>query len=200
MSFGMNRSSHSAALLPKCSAPAPAGPRAAEMSDDQLMQLLHEGEPSAFAQLMRRHQRRVTYIATRYLNSHHCAVDVVQNIFFELYAARHRYQACGKFSAYLRQIVLNQCRMTKRSLRLREHKVAQANLPAPAVPDPFAGQTIAVALAKLSDKLRVVVVLRYAEELSLAEIAADLELPIGTVKRRLFDALLRMRQSISDAQ
>ena len=56
-----------------------------------------------------------------------------------------------------------------------------------------------VALGELSEKLRSVVLLRYSAGLSYDEIAETLEIPIGTVKRRLFDAMTKLRESLEGA-
>jgi RNA polymerase sigma-70 factor (ECF subfamily) len=54
------------------------------------------------------------------------------------------------------------------------------------------------AVARLRDKLRDVVLLRYSAGLSYEQIAVTLEIPTGTVKRRLFDAMERLRQSLEE--
>ena len=53
---------------------------------------------------------------------------------------------------------------------------------------------VEAALARLSDKLRDVVVLRYSAGAGYEEIAATLAIPVGTVKRRLFDAVEKLRR------
>jgi RNA polymerase sigma-70 factor (ECF subfamily) len=53
------------------------------------------------------------------------------------------------------------------------------------------------ALTQLSAKLRDVVILCYLEDLTLVEAAEQLSLPLGTVKRRLFEARTRLRQCVA---
>ena len=52
------------------------------------------------------------------------------------------------------------------------------------------------ALSSLTDKLRVVVLLRYWGDLDYEEIAEILAVPLGTVKRRLFDAMAKLRELV----
>jgi RNA polymerase sigma-70 factor (ECF subfamily) len=57
---------------------------------------------------------------------------------------------------------------------------------------------VEAALGRLSEKLRAVVVLRHSAGLSYDEIAETLDLPLGTVKRRLFDAMEKMRRMLEE--
>jgi RNA polymerase sigma factor (sigma-70 family) len=70
--------------------------------------------------------------------------------------------------------------------------------------DPFraslARDAVGRALSVLSNELRMVVVLRYWGELSLAEIADRLKIPIGTVKSRHHAALKALRRRIEPAE
>jgi RNA polymerase sigma-70 factor (ECF subfamily) len=58
---------------------------------------------------------------------------------------------------------------------------------------------VQVALGGLSEKLRAVVLLRYSADLGYDEIADTLEIPVGTVKRRLFDAMTKLREAVEGA-
>ena len=70
--------------------------------------------------------------------------------------------------------------------------------------DPFraalARDAVGRALPALSNELRMVVVLRYWGDLSLAEIAERLDIPVGTVKSRLHAALQALRRRIEPAE
>jgi RNA polymerase sigma-70 factor, ECF subfamily len=176
----------------------------AERDDDELMLLCRGGIAAAFEELVRRHQRRALRVASKLLGGSATAADAVQETFSEIYLGRARYQPRGRFGAYLYQVLLNRCRMAGR--RLRQDRRAQetaetehcleGSAQAPAETAILARERrleVERALAKLSDKLRVVIVLRFNAEMSYQEIADVLELPLGTVKRRLFDGLSRLR-------
>jgi len=172
-----------------------------DRDDDDLMLLARGGAPGAFAALVHRHQARVLRVAARELNrSLLTAADVVQNTFLEVYRTLPRYQPRGQFRAYLFRVLLNQCRMAHRAARIeaRHRPVAET----PAAVAPHESEVLArererdteAAVARLSAKLRDVVLLRYTGELSYHEIAAALGIPVGTVKRRLFDAIKKLRE------
>src|SRR5690606_11420328 len=99
-----------------------------------------------------------------------------------------------KFSSYLYRLVLNQCRMAHRASARRAERMRELALVAP---EQVQGQSadsilarerrreVESALGVLSDRLREVIVLRFASELSLQEISDVLDIPVGTVKSRL---------------
>jgi RNA polymerase sigma-70 factor (ECF subfamily) len=171
-------------------------------SDDELMLLARGGVDDAFDVLVRRHQARVLRMAGRLLGRSALAPDVAQNAFLEIYRALPRYQPQGKFSAYLFRVLLNQCRIAARSARRAGLIVDEL----PAIAAARSGEShilarerareVEAALGRLSEKLRVVVVLRHSAGLSYDEIAETLDLPLGTVKRRLFDGMEKLRRML----
>ena len=169
----------------------------AEPSDDELMERTRAGEEAAFERLVRRHQHHILRLAACWLKDDTLAVDVAQNAFLELYRSRHRYQSRGKFVPYLTKIAINQCRMARRRAT-RDRNLVQEGLAHQASADPQAKRALLCALAQLSSKLRDVVILRYVEDLTLAEAAEQLALPLGTVKSRLFEARAQLRRSVAE--
>lgn len=174
-----------------------------ERDDDELMLLSRGGHAGAFDVVVRRHQRRALAVAARYLGDPSAASDAAQNAFLAIYRDRERYQARGAFASYLYRVLLNQCRMAGRAGRAEARMAAAAALEPIAASEANAEARILAgererdllrALDRLSARLRVVVILRYSADLSYGEIAATLDLPLGTVKRRLFDGLARLRQ------
>jgi RNA polymerase sigma-70 factor (ECF subfamily) len=163
------------------------------------MLLARGGVDAAFDVLVRRHQARVLRMAGRLLGRSALAPDAAQNTFIEIYRGLARYQPQGKFSAYLFRVLLNQCRIAGRSAR--RTGVIVDELPATSAARSGEAHILArerereveAALGRLSEKLRVVVVLRHSAGLSYDEIAETLDLPLGTVKRRLFDAMEKLR-------
>jgi len=170
-------------------------------TDDELMLLARGGLDSAFSALIRRHQARTLRLAVRYLGRDSLAADVAQDTFVELFRALPTYQAQGKFSSYLYRVLLNRCHMAWRSAHAEQRALGFA---AESVSDVDEVELllrewrrdISVALGGLSEKLRSVVLLRYSAGLSYDEIAEALDVPSGTVKRRLFDALTKLRNEL----
>jgi RNA polymerase sigma-70 factor (ECF subfamily) len=173
-------------------------------NDDELMLLARGGLERAFGVLIERHQARTLRLAVRYLGRESLAADVTQDTFVEIFRALPQYQARGKFSAYLYRALLNRCHMTFRALRTEQQalRIAAEGLVESDEQELLLHERrrdLHAALGELSDKLRSVVLLRISAELSYEEIAETLEIPTGTVKRRLFDAIAKLRERLEVA-
>ena len=128
--------------------------------------------------------------------------DAVQEASVRAWRAWPSLREQDKFHAWFSQILVNVCRtrLRQRSKR-RALNVDDLDLEGG---DPFraslARDVIGRALSVLSVELRMVVILRYWGELSLAEIADRLKIPIGTVKSRHHAALQALRRRIEPAE
>jgi RNA polymerase sigma-70 factor (ECF subfamily) len=173
-----------------------------DRDDDELMLLVGGGVRAAFDELVRRHRRRLLGVAMRYVRCPGLAHDVTQNTLLDIYRAAPRYQPRGSFTSFLYRALLNQCRMAGRTAAAQERlrvtaAVAPTDLGETAEDQVLARERerrVQHALDRISDKLRAVVVLRYSGGLAYQEIADVLEIPVGTAKRRLFDALEKLRE------
>jgi RNA polymerase sigma-70 factor (ECF subfamily) len=126
------------------------------------------------------------------------AQDAVQEASVRAWRGWPALREKGSFHAWFSQIVVNVCRTKLRQRsRRRTTDIDEVDVEAA---DPFkaalARDTIGRALSVLSDELRMVVVLRYWGDLSLAEIAERLNIPIGTVKSRHHAALQSLRRRV----
>lgn len=170
-------------------------------SDDELMLLAGEGSERAFEALVRRHQARVLRLAYRYLGDSALAADVAQNTFVVLLRSTVEYRPSGRFCAYLYRILLNQCRTARRSkvngLRILTELRDSSSIPAYALPRERP-RDLEAALGELSEKLREAVILRFCAEQSYEEISETLDVPTGTVKRRVFDAMVKLRARLEE--
>lgn len=157
----------------------------------------------AFAELFENYKDRVFNLAGRLLGNPADAEDVSQEAFVTVFRKIHEFRFSSRFYTWLYRVVFNLCVDQRRrgaSLTLPEstsgsagdREALLANVRDPA-PGPFErlseddSQQRAVerALRRLSDPLRVVVVLRYMEDLAYEEIAEVLGISLGTVKSRL---------------
>lgn len=178
-----------------------------DRDDDELMLLVGGGHRAAFDELVRRHRRRLLGVATRYVKSAGLAHDVTQNTFLEVFRAAPRYQPRGSFTSFLYRALLNQCRMVHRAALSEDRFLTTAATELGGQVGPTTEERILArererrvqrAIDRLSEKLRVVVVLRYTGGLSYQEIAEVVDIPLGTTKRRLFDALEKLRTILQE--
>ncbi|GGK21609.1 RNA polymerase sigma factor [Pilimelia terevasa] len=128
------------------------------------------------------------------------AEDLVQTALAKTYAAWPRIRDAGALEAYVRRVMVTTATSWWRGLRFREHPVAEA----PARPVPDAADAVAERdamwrqLAALPVKQRAVLVLRYYEGLSEAEIAEVLEVSRGTVKSHTSRAMSALRRRMTE--
>ncbi len=164
-------------------------------SDDAtLLGRVAQGDHSSFAVLMRRHEDRVFAVCLRLMGSRAAALDAAQETFTTLYRKAGQYRGTAAVGTWLYRITVNTCYDLLRKER-RRHTEAMPEFFEPADPSGEDGYVsadlrpeIEKALASLSPDFRAVVVLADIEGYPLPDVAEALDLPLGTVKSRLFRA------------
>ncbi len=164
------------------------------------------GEPSAYALLVREHgavARRLAVLSGAGAD----ADDVVQEAFVKAFRALPRFRGDRPFRPWLLRIVVNETRNLHRGASRRtgrEARVVVEGARLVAGPDDPAETVVAAdrrarllaLVAGLPQRSREVVVCRYLMELSEAETATALDVPVGTVKSRLSRALAQLREEL----
>lgn len=180
------------------------------ISDEQLMRrIASDDDESAFTNLMGRWQAAIQHLCFRMTGDPHRAEDITQETFSRVYTHRKAYQAEHRFSTWLWRIALNLCYDELRSAQRREQLWSdpedESRLPFLASPAPSPdgravqseeGNLVRSALNDLPEHYRSVLVLRHYQDLKFHEIAEILEIPEGTVKSRLTEALNRMHRQL----
>jgi RNA polymerase sigma-70 factor, ECF subfamily len=163
-------------------------------SDAVLVDQARNGSRDAAGALFDRHWPGAWRLAVAVTGRRDMADDVVQDAFERAFAALTRFDLSRPFSPWLHRIVVNRSLdLLRRERRLVGLDSAGA-MPAPDQSEGTAGdRALLDAVASLNPQRRVVVVLRYGIGYSPAEIAALLELPVGTVHSRLARALEDLR-------
>lgn len=162
------------------------------MQDDrQLVALAQQGDPEAFAQLVRRHQKMVYNLALGKTGSHHDAEEVTQTAFLKAWQGIRSFQGKAAFSSWLYRLTANAAIDL-----LRRRRAPALSLDDPDLP-PLAAERRRLlwqAIDRLPEAQRAPLVLREMEGLSYREIAQALDLEEGTVKSRLARARLLLRR------
>jgi RNA polymerase sigma-70 factor, ECF subfamily len=186
--------------------------------DQVLIRRCQAGDEEAFRLLFEQYKNlvyRTTYLT---LGTAADADDILQEVFLQVHRSLEGYDpARGAFSTWLYRITVNRClnwrrrRSTAESLDEiaaaaeaadnrdpRADGAARREIRASHCPaDRYEmDDSIRRALDRLSCKLRLVVILRHYWDLSYAEIAAIMDLPLGTVKSRLNIAMRQMRDDL----
>lgn len=164
-------------------------------TDEELIARINRGDVQAFGHLYDRHKLFCLRVARKYTRSESDAQDVVQETFTWFLTRFPGFELTAKLTTYLFPVVRNTA-LTKRRKGRLEHAAGDA-LPEQQV-EP-AGQTnddrsgLERVIASLPDHQREVVLMRFADELSLAQIAGVLGIPVGTVKSRLHLAIAALK-------
>lgn len=168
-----------------------------------------DGFEPAFEQLFLRYRDRVYSIAYRITCNAVDAMDVVQESFGLVFRKLESFRSDALFSTWLFRIVVNCSIDLKRRERARAWQRDPLDLVSDSAVDPAAGPEsraateelggeVQRAIGMLSPKLRVILALRYLEDMSYDELASTLQLSLGTVKSRLARAHLALERTLRE--
>lgn len=158
------------------------------------------GESDDFEEFVAARQRY--WLRTAYLlcGQWHLAEDLVQQVMEKLYVAWPRVQAADRPDAYVRRAIVNAHLSELRRPWRRERFMAELP-PSDSVPDTGSDDRLDLirALRMVPPRQRMVLVLRFWEELSVAETAELMGSAPGTVKSQTFDGLRVLRAALTTA-
>jgi len=162
-------------------------------ADAQLVARCQAGERAAFEILLARYRNRVVNLAHGFLGSRDDAEDAAQDVFAAAFASIHTFRGDAQLWTWLYRITVNQCLHRKRRAKPCENRDDAGGDENPGTTRDESAVVVArlgveSALDELSPPLRAVLVLREMHDLTYEEIAAALQIPIGTVRSRLNQA------------
>jgi RNA polymerase sigma-70 factor (ECF subfamily) len=171
----------------------------ADEQDRALVRRYLEGQRDAASGLVDRYQKRLFNVALRMLGSAEDAEDVTQTVFFNAFLKLRTYDPRYRFFSWIYRMTVNE---SLNVLKRRKRTVTLEAGPPVAAPGAAADHAAEVqdlvgkALMRLNPDDRALVVLRYFASFSYEEIAEVLEIPVRTVKSRLFTARDRLRPAL----
>lgn len=177
----------------------------APADERELVRRILSGDREAFRLVVLRFQQPLAELVFRQVGGDRAAVeDVVQETFLRAYRALDRWDPRFRLSTWLSRIALNTARDLGRRKQVREAAEPRDLVPAATPDDPAeraarseAASSVSAALSALPEPQREVVVLSVWGGLSQSEIAAALDVPLGTVKTRQRTALHRLRKLVA---
>jgi RNA polymerase sigma-70 factor (ECF subfamily) len=164
-------------------------------SDEQLMLDFRQGSREAFAELFERYRDVVYGFFRRRLDQSPRAEELTQESFLAVLKGIHRYEPRSAFRAYLFGIAFKLLAAERRKHPAASNEGIEAP-DSPAADSMEDGLWVRQALAKLDDQEREVLLLREYEQLSYADIARLLRLPLNTVRSRLFRARMALKDAL----
>lgn len=170
--------------------------QALAVDQDHTLTLAREGDTAAFAALIRRHQSMVFSLAVHALGSPAAAEDLAQEVFLELYRNLARLESTAHVTWWLRRVTSHRCidelRRVRHRMELSMDAVPDRGT-APPSRELFLEGRLQALVGSLPPRARMVVALRYQEELQPLEIAHALNMPVNTVKSHLRRSLAVLR-------
>ena len=183
------------------------------LTDEQLVELALDGDEEAFGILVRRYQRRLTAFLSQLVGDLELARELSQEAFVRAWSALSRFNPKYRFSTWLFRIAhnlgidqLRRRRLKTVSLYRTDAEGDEVEVVAPDTEkDPLGhleNHALASELRQVIDELRPeyreLVLLRHFAGLSYQEIADFKEMPLGTVKNKLFRAHSVLRNALAD--
>ena len=162
------------------------------ISDEALMLEFHKGSQQAFEELFRRYRGPLYGFFRRRLNGDKHAEDLAQETFLAVIRTSSRYEPRASVRTYLYAIAMNLLAVERRK-QFRESPPGEIEPEAATQKDSDAVLWIRQALERLDDSEREILMLREYEQLSYAEIAELLKIPVNTVRSRLFRSRIALK-------
>jgi RNA polymerase sigma-70 factor (ECF subfamily) len=185
--------------------------------ETKLIERLVARDERAFNELVRTYERRVFGLVLRMLGQRAEAEDLTQEVFVQVFKAIGSFRGDSKLSTWIYRIAVNLCKNRAKYLRVRHAgeqdeleevaerlplaearhaNVAQVERPDEAMAGRQVEAIVRQAISEVDENFRECLVLCDVEELPYEEIAEITELPVGTVKSRIFRARAQLRELV----
>lgn len=178
------------------------------VSDEQIIEQALTGDADAFGEIVRRWERRIYALTYGMLGREEDARDATQDTFIAAFRNLRGFRGDAKVSSWLHRIAINQCISRHRRAKVRKESSLEDEIenahnasflapvreaPANVAETRERAQAVRRAVTALPQELREVIVMKEFEELTFQQIADALDIPLSTVKSRLYTALKQLR-------
>jgi len=177
--------------------------------DADVVRRVRAGDTTELERIFRAHYAALCDFVRRYVRSRETAEELVQDVFFNIWTNRDRWEVRETLTAYLygaaRNRALNHLRHERTARRWEERAMDQRSDPAagsqaPDVLDLLESEeaigTLQRAIAALPERARAVVVLRWQHQLRYAEIAEAMGISVKGVENQLARAMKALREGM----
>jgi RNA polymerase sigma-70 factor (ECF subfamily) len=163
-------------------------------SDQELIELANRGDPDAFEALYRRHRDWVYQLAWRFTGNRTDALDVLQETFIYLLGKFPGFELTSSMTTFLYPVVrhVSSTIRSRTSRFTSEEQILDEMVASKYEKSEYRSELAAVLIA-LPVEQREVLLMRFVDDMSLQEIAAAFDIPVGTVKSRIHNALQTLR-------
>jgi len=174
--------------------------KAANVGLEDALERSARGDQLAFAEIVSRHQAMVFSLACHFLRDRSLAEELAQEVFLNLHQNLSAIKSPAHLTFWLRKVTAHRCIDQTRRLKARPQvsleDVAEP-VSAPDEEDMLMSEMLRRVVETLPEKARMVVIMRYQEDLDPSEIARVLDMPVNTVKSHLRRSLALLREKLS---
>jgi RNA polymerase sigma-70 factor (ECF subfamily) len=171
--------------------------------DDARLTRARNNDHTAFAEIVRQQQRMVFSIAYHFLHDSAVAEELAQDVFLQLYQNLHKIESARHLVFWLRRTTSHRC---IDYVRKHQGKKTISFDELPDMPgssrqaDPLLGRLLRRLVAAMPEKSRLVLTLRFQEDLQPTEIAEILDMPVNTVKSQLQRSLMLLQEKLTSME
>ena len=177
------------------------------LDDSQLVEATLDGDNQSFGILVQRYQDRLFNTLLRFTGSRHDASDLAQDAFVQAFVKLSSFRGDSQFYTWLYRIAMNLSLSQRRKKRpvasvdaakdqVGEEPIDDVEGPESDLLRRERAQVVQDALLRLGEEHRQILVLREMENYSYDEIGEILDVPVGTVRSRLFRARLQLKEHL----
>ncbi|WP_252504669.1 RNA polymerase sigma factor [Sporosarcina sp. Marseille-Q4943] len=174
------------------------------MEHEQLwIQQVLAGDKQAYAHIINNYKNQLYATILRMTKNPQDAQDLVQDAFIKVYRNLDKYDASGSFSGWLYRVAINHCMDEFRKKRnktihveIDETKVVNREHPEVVFLKKEKSRQLERLIATLPEDERLIILLRYVNEISYEEIGEVMDVPLSTVRNKLHRAKIKMRETV----
>ena len=171
----------------------------------QWIQDVRSGNKQAYEHIINKYKNPLYATILRMTKNPQDAQDLVQEAFIKVYHQLSKYEAKGSFSSWIYRVAINHCmdefrkkRYQMKQVEFNETDLVNLHHPEIIFLKKEKSRQLERLIATLPETERMIILLRYVNELSYSEISELVELPLATVRNKLHRAKKKMRSTIKD--
>lgn len=174
------------------------------MDEEQLwIQQVLAGDKEAYSHIINKYKNQLYATVLRMTRNPQDAQDFVQDAFIKVYRNLDKYKADGPFASWLYRVAINHCMDAFRKkqystvqVEIDEEKVVNPNHPEIIFLKNEKSRQLERLVATLPNDERLIILLRYVNEVTYEEISEIMDIPISTVRNKLHRAKKKMRETV----
>jgi RNA polymerase sigma-70 factor (ECF subfamily) len=171
-------------------------------ADEALVRRAKRGNAEAFSTLVRRHQHTVYSLALRYMRDPALAEDMAQEAFLKGFRLLKGFRGDCRFSTWMYRVTCSVC-LTEIARRSRRGEVPldASHAEEGVEPDPVSkdsAELVRRCVTRLPERYATIVTMYYLDQAPYEEIAAAMDIPVGTLKTWMFRARKELRALVEE--